>query len=133
MTAFFDTNVLVYAQGPGTKGDTARQALMGGGIISVQVLNEFANVLQRKFRMEWSAVAAAVADVRELFDPIRPVDIETHEAAIVLAEAHGFSFHDSLIVASALRAGCETLFTEDLQAGRRIDSLVIVNPFAREA
>ena len=119
-------------QGPGIKGDKARQALTDGGVISVQVVNEFANVLRRKFRLEWNIVAAAVADVRELFDSIRPVDIETHEAAIALAEAHGFSFYDSLIVASALQAGCETLLTEDLQAGRRIDSLVVVNPFAAD-
>ncbi len=130
MTAFFDTNVLVYAQGPGAKGDAARGALMDGGVISVQVLNEFANVLRRKFRLDWNIVAAAVADVRALFDSIRPIDIETHEVALALSEAHGFSFYDSLIVASALRAGCETLFTEDLQDGRRIDGLVIVNPFA---
>ena len=130
MTAFFDTNVLVYAQGPGAKGDAARGALMDGGIISVQVLNEFANVLRRKFRLEWNIVAAAVADARELFDSIRPLDIETHEAAIALAEAHGFSFYDSLIITSALQAGCETLLTEDLQDGRQIDGLVIVNPFA---
>ena len=133
MTVFFDTNVLVYAQGPGAKGDAARGALMDGGIISVQVLNEFANVLRRKFRLEWNIVAAAVADARELFDSIRPLDIETHEAAVALAEAHGFSFYDSLIIASALQAGCETLLTEDLQDGRRIDGLVIVNPFAPEA
>ena len=133
MTAFFDTNVLVYAQGPGAKGDAARGALMDGGVISVQVLNEFANVLRRKFRLEWKDVAGAVADVRELFESIRPLDIETHEAAVALAEARGFSFYDSLIVASALQAGCETLLTEDLQDGRRIDGLVIVNPFAPEA
>ena len=133
MTAFFDTNVLVYAQGPGAKGDTARGALMDGGVISVQVLNEFANVMRRKFRLDWKSVAAAVADVRVLFESIRPLDIETHEAAVALAEMHGFSFYDSLIVASALQAGCETLLTEDLQDGRRIDSLVIVNPFAQEA
>ena len=132
MTAFFDTNVLVYAQGPGAKGDAARGALMDGGVISVQVLNEFANVLRRKFRLEWKDVAGAVADVRELFESIRPLDIETHEAAVALAEAHGFSFYDSLIVASALQAGCETLLTEDLQDGRRIDGLVIVNPFGPE-
>ena len=133
MTAFFDTNVLVYAQGSGAKGDAARRALADGGIISVQVLNEFANVLRRKFRLEWNIVAAAVADARELFDSIRHLDIETHEAAIELAEAHGFSFYDSLIVASALRAQCETLLTEDLQDGRRIDSLVVINPFASKS
>ena len=130
MTAFFDTNVLVYAQGPGAKGDAARRALMDGGIISVQVLNKFANVLRWKFRLDWKDVAGAVADVRELFESIRSLDIETHEGTVTLAEAHGFSFYDSLIVASALRSGCETLLTEDLQAGRRIDGLVIVNPFS---
>ncbi len=132
MTVFFDTSVLIHAQGPGARGDAARRLLMDGGIISVQVLNEFANVLRRKFRLEWNIVAAAVADARELFDPIRPLDIETHEAAMELASAHGFSFYDSLIVASALQARCETLFTEDLHDGRRIDSLVIVSPFAPE-
>ena len=133
MTAFFDTNVLIHAQGSGAKSDAARRALVDGGIISVQVLNEFANVLRLKFGLEWKIVAAAVADVRELFDSIRPLDIETHEAAMELASAHGFSFYDSLIVASALQARCETLLTEDLQDGRRIDSLVIVSPFALEA
>ena len=92
-----------------------------------------ANVLRRKFRLEWNVVWAAVADVHEVFDSIRPVDIEMHEAAVALAETHGFSFFDSLIVASALQTGCETLLTEDFQAGRRIGSLVIVNPFAPEA
>ncbi len=133
MTTFFDTNVLVYAQGPGAKGDAARRALIDGGVISVQVLNEFTNVLWRKFRLDWESVAEAVADVRELFESIRPLGIETHEAAVALAAAHGFSFYDSLIVASALQAGCETLFTEDFQDGRRVDSLLIVNPFAQVA
>ena len=41
-----------------------------------------------------------------------------------------FGFYDSLIVASALQAGCTTLLTEDLQAGQRIEGLTITNPFA---
>ncbi len=80
--------------------------------------------------MEWNVVAAVVVNLRELFDSIQSVDVETHEAGIALTEAHGFSFDDSLIVASALQNRCETLLTEDLQAGRRIGSLVIANPFA---
>ena len=65
---------------------------MDGGAISVQVLNEFANVLRRKFRLDWKSVAAAVADVRVLFESIRPLDVEAHETAVALAETHGFSF-----------------------------------------
>ena len=129
MTAFLDTNLLIYAQGVDAKGETARQAILAGGVISVQVVNEFAAVLRRKFGLEWDAIAEAVADLRTALDPVRPITIDTHEGATALARSHGFGFYDSLIVASALEAGCDTLLTEDLQAGRRIGGLTIVNPF----
>ena len=128
MTAFLDTNVLIYAQGGGRKSEVARQAILAGGVISVQVLNEFAAVLRRKFRFEWDIIAEAIADARIALDPVRPIDVAIHTEA--LARSHGFSFYDSLIVASALEAGCDTLLTEDLQTGRRIAGLTIVDPFA---
>lgn len=129
MSAFLDTNVLVYAQGPGAKGEVARRLILAGGVISVQVLNEFTAVLHRKFRLDWDVTAEAVADVRTALDPVRPIDVSTHTDAVSLARSNGFSFHDSLIVASALEAGCDILLTEDLQAGRRIAGLTVVNPF----
>ncbi len=129
MSAFIDTNVLIYAQGAGAKSEKARKAVLAGGVISVQVLNEFAAVLRRKFRLEWDQIADAVADIRAALGPVRPVDVETHLHALDLARAHGFSFYDALIVASALAARCDTLLTEDLQAGRRVNGLAIVNPF----
>ena len=129
MTAFIDTNVLIYAQGAGAKSETARQVVLEGGVISVQVLNEFATVLRRKFRWEWAVIADALADVRTALGPVRPIGVEIHLHAVALARSHGFSFYDALIVASALDAGCDTLLTEDLQAGRRVDGLSIVNPF----
>ena len=130
MTAFIDTNVLIYAQGAGAKGDVAREAILAGGVISVQVLNEFAAVLRRKLRQDWPEIAAAVADVRAALDPVRPIGVETHEAALALARDTGVSFYDALILAAALEAGCDILLSEDLQAGRRIGGLAIVNPFA---
>ena len=132
MTAFLDTNILIYAQGGGRKSEVARQAILAGGVISVQVLNEFAAVLRRKFRFEWGVIAEAIADARIALDPVRPIDVAIHTEALALALArsHGFSFYDSLIVASALEAGCDTLLTEDLQTGRRIAGLTIVDPFA---
>ena len=57
MTAFIDTNVLIYGQEAGAKSETARQVILAGGVISVQVLNEFAAVLRRKFGLEWAAIA----------------------------------------------------------------------------
>ena len=130
MSYLFDTNVLIYAQGAGAKSEVARQMILAGGVISVQVLNEFAAVLRRKFRFEWEDIAEAIADVRTALDPVRPIDVVTHTEAVSLAHTHGFSFYDSLIIASALEAGCDTLLTEDLQTGRRIEGLTIVNPFA---
>ena len=130
MIAFLDTNILIYAQGTGAKSEVARQTILAGGVISVQVLSEFASVLRRKFGFEWDVITEAIADLRTALDPVRPIDIETHTEAVTLARSHGFGFYDSLIVASALEAGCDILLTEDLQAGRRIASLTILNPFA---
>ena len=130
MTAFIDTNVLIYVHGAGAKSETARQVILAGGVISVQVLNEFAAVLRRKFHLEWDVIGDALADVRTALGPVLPIDVEIHSHAVSLARAHGFSFYDALIVASALAAGCERLLTEDLQSGQRVDGLTIVNPFA---
>ena len=129
MTAFLDTNILIYAQRSGPKSDVARQVILAGGAISVQVLNEFTSVLRRKFGLDWSLISEAVADLKIALGPIRALNVSTHSAALDLAREHGFSFYDSLIVAAALEAGCVTLLTEDLQAGRRIGNLTIVNPF----
>ena len=129
MSAFIDTNVLVYAQGTGAKSETARRVILNGGVISVQVLNECAAVLRRKFGLEWDAVAAALADIRTALGPARPIDVKVHLDAVDLARSHDFSFYDALVVASALAARCDTLLTEDLQAGRRVAGLTIVNPF----
>lgn len=130
MKAFIDTNVLIYAHTSDEKSEVARQAILAGGVISVQVLNEFASVLRRKFRLEWAVIADALADVRTVLGPVRPIDIEIHLRALALSRTDGFNFYDSLIVASALAAGCDTLLTEDLQTGQRIAGLTIVNPFA---
>lgn len=130
MKPFLDTNLLVYAQTSDPKAVAARQAILAGGVISVQVLNEFAAVLRRKFNRDWDVIEQAVADVRITLDPVRPISVETHMAAVDLARQHGFSIYDSLIVASALEARCDTLLTEDLQAGRTIQGLTIVNPLA---
>ncbi len=49
---------------------------------------------------------------------------------MALARDHGFAFYDALIVAAALEGGCDTLFSEDMQHGRDVGGLTIVNPFA---
>jgi predicted nucleic acid-binding protein len=64
---------------------------------------------------------------------VRDISVLTHEAAIALARDHNLAFYDALIVASATEAGCDTLFTEDMQHGRKFGSLTVVNPFHENA
>ena len=128
---FLDTNVLVYAAlQPDPRSDAARALLRAGGVISVQVLNEFANVARRKLRRPWPEILRALAALRALCPPPLPLTAATHEAALALAERTGYALYDALILASALEAGCDTVCSEDLRDGQVIDGrLVIRNPF----
>jgi predicted nucleic acid-binding protein len=127
---FFDTNVLLYLLSDDiVKADAAEVLLAKGGFISVQVLNEFSSVTSRKLGMSWTEIREILDTVRAVCD-VAPVTVESHDRAIDLSERYGFSIYDSLILASAILAGCSTLFTEDLQNGQRIDDRITVrNPF----
>ena len=132
MSDFWDTNVFVYAFLCGPKQQIARRRLASGGIISVQVLNEFANVMARKMRQPWADVERFLSVIRVRFPTVAPLTIQTHAAALALARDHSIAFCDALIVASALSAGCARLFTEDMQHRRRFGDCVVVNPFLEE-
>jgi predicted nucleic acid-binding protein len=126
---FFDTNVLLYlVSGDTAKANRAEELLMSGGSISVQVLNEFASVANRRYAIEIAKVREILAVVRTVC-AVKPLEVETHELGLELAERYRYSIYDSMIVAAALRAGCSTLFSEDFQDGQKIDRLTIVNPF----
>lgn len=129
--AFLDTNLLIYAAlQPDPRSERARALLAQGGTVSVQVLNEFANVARRKLRRPWPEVAQALASIRALCPPPLAITLATHEAALGIAGRLGYRLYDSLIIASALEAGCGTLFSEDMQDGRAIEGrLTIRNPF----
>jgi predicted nucleic acid-binding protein len=127
--SFFDTNVLVYlASGDATKADRAEAALAAGGAISVQVLNELTNVARRKMQMSWTDTDAFLNTLRSLLT-VHPLTVETHETGLALAERYGFSLYDAMIVASALHAGCDTLWSEDMQHGMALEGLRVVDPF----
>lgn len=130
MAAFLDTNILLYAQQSGPKGEVARRLVSEGGIISVQVLNEFASVATRKHGRTWPEVAQAIDDILALVEPPVPLTLALHQAARALAAANRVSFYDALIVCAAEQSGCERLYSEDLQHGRRFGRMRIVNPFA---
>jgi predicted nucleic acid-binding protein len=133
LSAFFDTNILVYAQQIGGKADRARALFADGGKLSVQVLNEFTAVSQRKQQRDWREIAEAVSDVLTMVDPPLALTLDLHAAARALAEDHRLSFYDALIIASAIEAGCDILYSEDMQHGRTIGGLAVVNPFLEGA
>ena len=129
--AFFDTNILVYVVGHRDKRtDTAEALLAGGGLVSVQVLNELANVSRKKLRMSWVEIDEVLAAIRGLCPFPVPLTADTHDAGRRIAAKYGYGMFDGLIAASALEAECDTLYSEDLQDGQVIDGrLTIRNPF----
>jgi predicted nucleic acid-binding protein len=129
MKAFFDTNVLVYVVTSDPRKQKAQRVLSAGGIVSVQVLNEFANVAHRKLGHAWDEVEFALNQFRVFFDEVSPLTLDTHTSALVIARDHRLSFYDALVVASAIEAGCDILYSEDMQDGRTFGALAIRNPF----
>jgi predicted nucleic acid-binding protein len=67
--------------------------------------------------------------VHRLFPNIRPLTVNIHANAIVLARIHKVSFYDALIISAALEARCEVLFSEDLQHEQKFGELEVMNPF----
>jgi predicted nucleic acid-binding protein len=131
---FFDTNVLIYANSRDDyRTETARQLLLDGGVVGVQVLNEFASVARAKLAMNWAAIQEAIEKIVILCPNPRPLSIETHRRALGLSKRYGFSIWDSLVVAAAAEVHCTKLLTEDLQHGQVIDGIRIENPFLQPA
>jgi predicted nucleic acid-binding protein len=131
---FLDTNVLIYlASGDNDKAATAERLLLDGGTISVQVLNEVANVARRKMRMSWMETHEFLELLRSLL-AVLPITLETHDSGLALAERYGLSTYDAMIAASALQGACDTLWSEDMQQGMLLEGrLRIVNPFQTRA
>jgi len=128
--ACFDTSVLVYTlSDDALRAEIALRLLREGGFISVQVLNEFANVARKKLRMEWNEIERALKAIREFCEPPISVSLATHQVGVEIAQRYKYQIYDSLIIASAIEARCKTLYSEDMQDGQTIGSLTIRNPF----
>lgn len=131
-TDFFDTNLLVYTiSAEPLKAAIAQRLITAGGVVSVQVLNEFAAVATRKKELSLAEARLLLLRFRQLCTVV-PLNIATHEDGLDLAERYRLPIYDSMIVAAALRAGCRTLYTEDLADGQIMDGLAIRNPFAED-
>jgi predicted nucleic acid-binding protein len=134
--AFIDTNVLIYWVDDSARADVVEQLLVQECVISVQVLNEFANVLRKKRAMalpDVETLCTTLIDTCEVLD----LSVRTHQTALRLMARYNFSVYDANIVAAAALSDCALLYTEDMQEGLNLkvpglasaSSLVIRNPF----
>jgi len=133
MKSFIDSNVLIYWTDDSTRADVVEKLLAADASISIQVLNEFTNVLFKKRALpikqirKWCDTLLEVCEVHEL-------SVKTHSLALQLMSKYKLSFYDSNIVSSAGLAGCDVLYSEDMQDGLVVrfpdkTSLSIRNPF----
>jgi predicted nucleic acid-binding protein len=128
--AFADTNIVIYAEGSDArKAQRATAIPESGPVISAQVINEAVSALTRKYGFtlpEAHELALSLLDLCEVV----PVTADTIREAVRLAARYQLSHWDSLIVAAALLAECETLYSEDLQHRQVFDDrLTVINPF----
>jgi predicted nucleic acid-binding protein len=128
--SFLDSNIVLYlASEDLLKADRAQELVAEGGTISVQVLNEIANISRRKMGLSWAETRNFLLMIRGLLK-VEPITIEIHDVGISLAERYQLSVYDSMIVSAALSAECDTLLSEDLQDGLLIKGrLRVLNPF----
>ncbi len=134
MACFLDTNVLLYAVSVGAgaahKEAAAKLLLQRDAVLSVQVLQEFYVQATRTTRK----IPLSHENARDLVTSwmrfrVQPMTLAIVNRALDIREAFGFSYWDSAIIAAAQAAGCEILYTEDLNHGQVVDGVTIVNPF----
>ncbi|HEY7461320.1 MAG TPA: PIN domain-containing protein [Gemmatimonadota bacterium] len=132
--SFLDANVLVYSDDHDAPAKRRRaldllveQRRNRTGVVSTQVLQEYFVAVTRKLAVD---VAVARRKV-ELFARYHVVVIDLDDilSAIDLHRLHQLSFWDALVVRAARQGGCSVLYSEDLQHGRSIDGLTVLNPF----
>ena len=128
--AFLDTNIILYAVGDDpVRSPIAAARMTDGCTISVQVLNEFANICRRKLELPWREIDLHLDKVHRFALTVRPIEMSTHLLGRQIAERHQLPFYDSLLLAAAVEAGCRQFISEDLQHGLTIGALSVVNPF----
>ena len=129
---FLDSNILVYCYSTSdiNKQNIARLLAAGdNSCISTQVLNETANVLNKKYAVSWNNLEILISDFENNFT-IHTITPENIKQACRIADRYQFSFYDSRIISSAMECNCSILYSEDLNHGQLIDNAIrIINPF----
>jgi predicted nucleic acid-binding protein len=138
VASFVDTNILVYAEDRDSKHKhhVARTLVVDlwdsrEGVVSVQVLQEFYVNVTKKLKRPLS-----VAKAKEIVEEYLTWTVIDNTGrmvvdAIEFQRKTQLSFWDSLIVQAAIEAGCDRLYSEDMNSGQRYGSVVVVNPFKK--
>jgi predicted nucleic acid-binding protein len=127
---FIDTNIIIYALGQcSTKANLAAPLFTDTPYISTQVLSETANVASKRLALPLPEIRKLILTL-ETMCRVEIISLNTIYTALEIRERYSFSWYDSLIIASALQANCDTLYSEDMQNGQVINGrLRIINPF----
>ena len=127
---FFDTNTLLYLlSSDSKKADWVSSNLQQSNVISVQVLNEFTSASLRKIKISHAELDEFLDLFKSIFSVMK-LDLETFNTGLMISRQYGYRHYDSMIIAAALEAGCERLYSEDMQHRQIINKkLQIVNPF----
>ena len=131
---FIDTNLIVYAN---DRRDPQKQQkaielikeLMGAGsgVVSSQVLQEYANTALTKLHQNHTVVLRQLT-LLESFEVVllKPALVRR---AIEVKSSYGISFWDSCIISAAESSGCDSIYSEDLSSGQYYSGMKLVNPF----
>jgi len=126
-----DTNILIYCHSDDEldKQAKARFLVNEAPTVSTQVLSEYFNVMKKKFPFTKKQIFdVCIANVE--LCPIQPITLSTLHLAKRLIDSYDFQLFDSIVVASALEAGCDTLYSEDFANNMVVEKyLTIINPF----
>jgi predicted nucleic acid-binding protein len=129
MRGFLDTNVLIYLNSQDERKQALATALFNSeAVISVQVLNEYCHVARRKGAQPWNIVSKACDDFSQVMQ-VCELTLQGQALARTFAARYNYSIYDANILASAKLAGCDTLWSEDMQHGQVIEGVTILNPF----
>jgi predicted nucleic acid-binding protein len=130
---FLDTNVIIYlySEDENEKRDAIYKCVNNNRCItSTQALNEASNVWLKKYSLDKNQIIEYLDGVEIVCDEILLIQRKTINQALNIKECYGFSYYDSLMLASALEGNCQIIFTEDMNDGQIIENtLKIVNPF----
>ncbi len=130
---FLDTNILLYRysdQDDDKRRISANLLESGKGMASVQVLNEFCNVISKKFPAAYAKIDNTLAEIQERLS-IMPLNVIDTLTAVRICSRYQYSYYDSLILASAERHQCRVVLSEDMQSGQILESGIrIWDPFS---